>query len=573
MNPANASAGAGDGGGGGGDFALIHGWGIGSACWGDAFAELGGALGRKWRLQRISLPGYDGLADLEQSFADCAESLLARLPDGVVVCAWSLGALLALQAATQRRKIRALILVGATPCFAQRDDWHSAQATSVLAAFNSALAADPGATRRRFAALLNQGDTQARALTRTLAAALDNNATDAPSAAALARGLDWLLEIDLRGQLAQLAASALPTLIIHGDRDALTPPAAARALAAAIPDAHSEGFADAAHAPFLADPQRFAHSVADFLARLPPRGDTEDDGAADERTPAPPAKQRIRAAFDRAAASYDGAALVQRRVAELLCAGLPELPAAPAHLPTSLPAHLPTHLPTHLPKSLRVIDAGCGTGYGGALLRQRWPALDLIAVDFAEAMLAHQSHRDSPRVAADIEALPFASRSFDLYWSSLAVQWCDIDRVVGEAARCLRERGRIALSTLGPGTFAELRQAFAGVDRYRHTLAFAAPEAIAAALARAGFADIRSERQTLSFHYAELRQLLAAVRDIGANGVGSGARRGLMSRSVWQAFAAAYERQRDEHGLPASYDVILIQATRDTTLDARPYRQ
>lgn len=525
---------------GGGDLALIHGWGIGADCWGEATAALADRLGTNWRLQRISLPGYDGTADVDQGFADCADELLARLPDGIVVCAWSLAALLALQAAARgSSKIRALILVGATPCFAQRDDWPAAQDPAVLAAFHAALAADPVATRRRFAALLNQGDTQARALTRTLAAALGSAATPA----ALARGLDWLRDVDLRTRLACVAASALPTLLIHGERDALTPPAAARALAASLPDAQLESFADAAHAPFLADAQRFADCVATFLARLPARTAPAIAAEPAAAAPALPPKQRVRAAFDHAATSYDGAAIVQRRVVELLAAGLPDLAAA----------------------APRVIDAGCGTGFGGKLLRARWPALDpleLIAVDFSTAMLAHPAHAGARRVAADIEALPFAARSFDLYWSSLAVQWCDVARVAGEAARTLRAGGTLALSTLGPGTFAELRQAFAGVDRYRHTLAFSSPEAISAALAAAGFSDIRCQRQTLTLHYASLRELLAAVRDIGASGVGAGARNGLMSRAVWQSFAAGYERQRAAEGLPASYDVIRIYATR-----------
>lgn len=562
----------------GGELALIHGWGIGSACWGAAADALQGALGSDWRVRLVSLPGYESTADItadstaantandkadgstgaEASFAAAADALLASLPEGVVLCGWSLGGLLALQAAaTAPQRVGGLILVGSTPCFTQRADWLAAQAPAVLAAFHAALASDAAATRKRFIALLNQGDTQARALTRALTAAQGVSAEPAP--AALARGLDWLRDVDLRERLPQID---VPTLLIHGERDVLTPPAASRFLAATLPDAQFESFADAAHAPFLADPQRFAASVAGFLAALPASGsashrakagDGECGGneAAETASAAPqandaaalPPKQRVRAAFERAATSYDAAAVVQRQVADLLGAGLRKTGAG---------------------HTLRAIDAGCGTGYGGALLRARWPDLELVAADFAPAMLAHPTHASGGalRLAADIEALPCADASFDLYWSSLAIQWCDSARVAREAARTLRPGGRLALATLGPDTFAELRTAFAGVDRYRHTLAFAPPQALAGHLRAAGFTDIRIERQTLTLHYPELRELLSAVREIGANGVGAGARRGLMSRSVWQAFTAAYEKQRQPLGLPASYDVILAYASK-----------
>lgn len=254
-----------------------------------------------------------------------------------------------------------------------------------------------------------------------------------------------------------------------------------------------------------------------------------------------PPKQRIRAAFDRAAASYDAAAVLQRKVCELLLAGL-ELPT-----PTSAPA---------------ILDAGCGTGYGTRLLRARWPAAHLSVADFAPAMLDLAREAADACHEADIEALPFAEPDFDLWWSSLSIQWCDADRVFSEAARVLRPQGRLAVSTLGPGTFQELRNAFSAVDRYRHTLPFSEPDAIGEALLHAGFSSIAVQRETLTLHYPDLKTLLRAVKAIGANAVGDGARTGMMGRHAWQALEAAYEKQRTPDGLPASYDVILGYAER-----------
>lgn len=257
-----------------------------------------------------------------------------------------------------------------------------------------------------------------------------------------------------------------------------------------------------------------------------------------------PSKQRIRESFDRAAASYDAAAVLQKQVCELLLAGLalPATAGAPA-----------------------ILDAGCGTGYGARLLRARWPAAQLSVADFAPAMLdLARGSADAcfSAAACDLEALPFADHSFDAWWSSLTIQWCAAGTVFAEAARVLRPHGRLAVSTLGPGTFDELRSAFSTVDGYRHTLPFSEPAAIQEALHGAGFSGIALQRKTLTLHYPDLTTLLRAVKAIGANAVGAGARSGMMGRSAWRALEAAYEKQRQPDGLPASYDVILAYAER-----------
>lgn len=251
-----------------------------------------------------------------------------------------------------------------------------------------------------------------------------------------------------------------------------------------------------------------------------------------------PDKQRIRESFDRAASTYDGAALVQRRVCERLLEALSE----PASAPRAL------------------LDAGCGTGFGSRLLRSRWPEARLTGVDFAPSMLALARRESDDCCAADIEKLPFADASFDLWWSSLSIQWCAAEVVFREAARVLVPSGRVAVSTLGPDTFNELRQSFSGVDPHRHTLHFCPPEAIGTALANAGFVDIELRRETHTVHYPDLKTLLRAVKAIGAQNVGAGGRRAMMGRAAWQQLEAAYERHRQSAGLPASYDVILAYA-------------
>ncbi|HEX6136637.1 MAG TPA: alpha/beta fold hydrolase, partial [Casimicrobiaceae bacterium] len=83
-----------------------------------------------------------------------------------------------------------------------------------------------------------------------------------PSRAALAGALELLRRVDLRPALARIDA---PALVIGGDRDALVPIEATRALAAALPHATHVTIEGAAHAPFLSHRAEFLDRVLRFL--------------------------------------------------------------------------------------------------------------------------------------------------------------------------------------------------------------------------------------------------------------------------------------------------------------------
>jgi malonyl-CoA O-methyltransferase len=249
-----------------------------------------------------------------------------------------------------------------------------------------------------------------------------------------------------------------------------------------------------------------------------------------------PSRARIRNSFERAAPTYDDAAVVQRRVCARLAAGLPAAIAA-----------------------RRILDAGCGTGFALPLLRQRFPQAWAIALDFAPGML-FRIDWPCERVAGDVEHLPLAPASVDLYWSSLAVQWCDPARALAEARRVLADGGALALATLAPATFHELRTAFAGIDAHRHTLAFHTADEIRELASLAGFVAVDVEKHREIAHYADFRSLLRAVKAIGANQLGAGRRTALLSRDAFARAEAAIEDLREPAGLPLTYDVITLHA-------------
>ena len=80
--------------------------------------------------------------------------------------------------------------------------------------------------------------------------------------------------IDVQGQCVTshdrlYLASAIPTMVVWGDRDPVLPVAHARAAAAEIPGARLEVVPGAGHQPHRSDPARFAQLVTGFVADAP----------------------------------------------------------------------------------------------------------------------------------------------------------------------------------------------------------------------------------------------------------------------------------------------------------------
>lgn len=241
------------------DLVLLHGWGANAAVWNETASE----LARRFRVHCVDLPGHGGSSSCVPYTLDAVTDALANaLPQPVAVCGWSLGGQLALNWALRRPvQVRCLVLIATTPRFVRNADWKWGIATNVFDAFARGLVRNGSATLQRFIALQAQGDTDARTVMRRLRALI--RAYGEPHIDALAAGLQLLKETDLRASLPQIAQ---PTLLLHGDRDALVPLAAGQRLQRALPCAELETIAGAAHAPFVAQPLHVARRVAAFCS-------------------------------------------------------------------------------------------------------------------------------------------------------------------------------------------------------------------------------------------------------------------------------------------------------------------
>jgi malonyl-CoA O-methyltransferase len=251
-------------------------------------------------------------------------------------------------------------------------------------------------------------------------------------------------------------------------------------------------------------------------------------------------------AFSRASAVYDAAAVLQAAVRAELLGRLDVVRTEPRV----------------------VLDLGCGTAHSTRALEKRFPRARVIAMDAAHGMLVaaraqQRWWRRFPRVQADAAALPLASASVDLLFSNLMLQWCpDLDRVFAEFQRVLRPDGLLHFTTFGPDTLCELRAAFAAVDDRDHVNAFADMHEIGEGLVRAGFAApvLDVDRHLLT--YPDALELMRDLKAIGANQVVGARQRGLTGRGRIAAMQRAYEAERRDGRLPATYEVVYGHAWR-----------
>jgi len=241
------------------DLVLLHGWGLHAGVWDLLLPK----LSAQFRVTRLDLPGHGRSRGLPMpdSLEALAQQVMATLPPRAVLLGWSLGGLVALRMALDApQRIRGLVLANTTPRFVTAPDWRPALPPEFLQEFADGLAKDYPETLRRFLSLQAQGDEAARACLRRLRESLF--AHGEPDTASLAVGLELLRRCDLRSELHALR---LPTLVLAGGYDQLTPAAASQHMAKQIPYAQLRVFPKSAHAPFISHADEFISVLVQFM--------------------------------------------------------------------------------------------------------------------------------------------------------------------------------------------------------------------------------------------------------------------------------------------------------------------
>lgn len=247
------------------DLVLLPGWGMTPA----VFAPLLPLLTPHCRVHALPLPTADNIDDM-------AAALLAAAPAPAAWFGWSLGGMVAAQAALREpARVEALVTLGSNLKFVADADWPQAMPATEYAAFAAAVGADAVAALGRFQVLATRGSRSAREDLRRLrellapmaAAAEPVEPETAQSRSRLSSRLAYTLEAlagaDLRASLAGLRC---PSLWLYGEHDALVPASVASVVSRDVPGATTRIMAGASHTPFLAAPDTVAADILGFLA-------------------------------------------------------------------------------------------------------------------------------------------------------------------------------------------------------------------------------------------------------------------------------------------------------------------
>ncbi|HET6603740.1 MAG TPA: pimeloyl-ACP methyl ester esterase BioH [Xanthomonadaceae bacterium] len=233
---------------------LLHGW----AMHGGVFHPLAAHLRDRFELHLVDLPGHGHSRGDPLPLRECVDALVRSLPAALWL-GWSLGGLLALEAALRHRgRVHGLVMLCASPRFVAAEDWPHAVAPEVLHEFRTALATDDRGTVDRFLALETFGSEHMRRELAMLRAQVSARGEPAPHA--LAEGLCVLERTDLRAALPTLA---VPSLWVGGRRDRLVP-AAAMQRAADLAGGSYRCVEGAGHAPLLGHAEHVAAAIDDF---------------------------------------------------------------------------------------------------------------------------------------------------------------------------------------------------------------------------------------------------------------------------------------------------------------------
>ncbi|MGB4498326.1 MAG: malonyl-ACP O-methyltransferase BioC [Methylococcaceae bacterium] len=251
-------------------------------------------------------------------------------------------------------------------------------------------------------------------------------------------------------------------------------------------------------------------------------------------------KIKIKQSFGNASNTYDNVAELQRNIGRDL-----------------LKAFLLQNLTGN------VVDLGCGTGFLTQALFSHCE--NLIALDLALPMLkiTHEKlNKKITYVCADAENLPFLDKSIDAIFSNVALQWCQpIDKALNEIHRVLKKDGRLIFSTFGTETLSELKTAWKNVDDFAHVNDFYNESELKIALEKAGFTEIKIQKQLYISRYDSVLDLMRELKFIGAHNVNSQRRKNFTSKKALQTMIENYPC--NEFGkISSTFDVICIVARR-----------
>ena len=188
-----------------------------------------------------------------------AARLAGSLPGSTVLVGWSMGGMLAIEAALLTpERVRALVLVNTTPRFSAGDGFRAGHPAERLMVLVRGMGRDPEVALAGFFALASATSGEE---------GIEERVRDGKRIGEdhLLRGLDYLARTDLRDAVPGLRA---PTLVCHARKDRIVPGRAGKWLAERVPGAAAELSLPGAHDLPVNAPGVLAPRIRAFLDAL-----------------------------------------------------------------------------------------------------------------------------------------------------------------------------------------------------------------------------------------------------------------------------------------------------------------
>jgi SAM-dependent methyltransferase len=279
-------------------------------------------------------------------------------------------------------------------------------------------------------------------------------------------------------------------------------------------------------------------------------------------------RDKVRAAFSRAASGYIDRTPVQEAVARRLLAGLSDPHAGPVLDVGSGPGRLRRLWPQPIPEPFVELDQSPDILNEGRkewrVARGVWQARN--GGDPGSSLATgHSPLATGTPVCGEAERLPFRRKGFRIVVSSSALHWfVDSGRFARGLAEVLTDDGWFHLAFFAAGTFAELSIAAADVLGAPWAMRFPEPERVAGELQRAGLTIREWRTETIRTRADDAIAFLQELRRSGAGYNGREPNPFAGRPALVRRLAAGYAERfgRPDGGVHVTYEAAYLRGTR-----------
>lgn len=209
-----------------------------------------------------------------------------------------------------------------------------------------------------------------------------------------------------------------------------------------------------------------------------------------------------------------------------------------------------------------VVDLGCATGTACKPLAKRFRGARIVAVDQSATMLQLAAAKKPwftkcSFVEAGADAMPLADQSVDVVFCNQLLPWVDdVPAVFDDVNRVLRKGGLFLFASLGPDSFAELRDAWRVSDEGEHVHHFADMHNIGDAAVRAGLSDPVLDVDRLKVRYENPASLFRDLAGSGARNCLADRQRSLTGKARFESMKRALQSADGEPGIELDLELV-----------------